>query len=233
MPIVNLFKVSQADRNQFCTKVIESSAPKVDYYFLVILSTLIVAFGLLADNIILVIGGMLVTPILSAILAISLGMVINEYKVIIRSVRIFSFSIIFAVLVSLFAGLATNIDLTSLKLINSMTPTLSTILAAVVAGVAASYTWVKPELNETLPGIAVTVTLIPPLTAIGLCIGDAQWGLLQNVFNVFVLNVVGIILSSLLVFSLMEFYKAKQRAVQEIKEEEKEIKKEKKKLAKK
>ena len=49
-----------------------------------------------------------------------------------------------------------------------------------------------------------------------------------DALNVFLLNIVGIILASLLIFSLMEFYKAKRKAVEEIKEEEREIKKEKK-----
>jgi len=55
MPIQTLFKVKQADRHNFCVNVIESSSPRADFYFLVILSTLIVALGLLADNLILVI----------------------------------------------------------------------------------------------------------------------------------------------------------------------------------
>jgi uncharacterized hydrophobic protein (TIGR00271 family) len=221
----SLFKVSQYNRNQFVTRIIDASAPRVDYYFLVVLSTLIVALGLLAENVILIIGGMLVTPLLSPILALALGLVINEHKVIIRSLRILITSLLFAFVVALFTGLFSPVSVKYLEVITIMEPSLFTLLIAIIAGLAASFTWVKPGLNDTLPGIAVTVTLIPPLTAIGLTISHGEWALLRNVMGVFLLNLLGIILASIVVFSLMEFYKAKRKAVEEVKEEEKEIEK--------
>ena len=227
MSIINLFKVSQADRHKFCTHIIDSSAPRMDFYFLVILSTLIVALGLLADNVILVIGGMLVTPLLSPILVVALGIVINDHKVIMRSIRILLTSFIFAFFVSLILGFFSSVELREISLIKIMQPSLFAFFIAVVAGLAASYTWAKPGLNETLPGIAITVTLIPPLTAIGLAIADLEWHIFSNVFKVLLLNIFGIIVASLIIFSLMEFYKAKRKIVEEVEEEAKEIKKEK------
>ena len=41
------------------------------------------------------------------------------------------------------------------------------------------------------------------------------------------LNIFGIIAASLLTFSLMDFYKAKKKVIEEVKEEEEEIQKEK------
>jgi len=227
MAINNLFKISQIDRYKFCSHLIETSSPRTDFYFLVILSTLIVALGLLADNVILVIGGMLVTPLLSPLLAIALGIVINDHKVIMRSVRIFLVSFIFAFLVAFILGLFSYSKVGDVSLIKIMQPSLFTFFVAVVAGLAASYAWVKPNLNATLPGIAITVTLIPPLTAIGLAVADRDWPVFGSVLKVFLLNIFGIIVASLVVFSLMDFYKAKKKVVDEIKEEEKEIQKEK------
>lgn len=227
MPTANLFKVSQADRNKFCTNIIDSSAPRADFYFLVILSTLIVALGLLADNVVLVIGGMLVTPLLSPVLAVALGVVISDHKVIVRSVRIFLTAFMFAFFVALITGFISAMPVGEMQLIKIMRPSLLTLLIAVIAGLAASYTWAKPELNANLPGIAVTVTLIPPLTAIGLLAANGEWALFRNALNVLLLNIFGIISASLLVFSLMDFYKAKKKVIEEVKEEEKEIEKEK------
>lgn len=229
MSLVNLFKVSQHERNKFCTKIIDASAPSEDYYFLIALSTLLVALGLLAENLILIIGGMLVTPLLSPILAVALGMVINVPKVIIRSIRILLTSILFAFVVSLFTGLFSAIDIDQLELIAIMKPSLFTMIVAIVAGIVASFAWVKPGHNDTLPGIAVTVTIIPPLAAIGLTISHGEWALLRNVVSVFVLNLFGIVVASLVVFSLMEFYKAKRKVVEEVKEEEKILKQKEKK----
>jgi uncharacterized membrane protein len=110
-----------------------------------------------------------------------------------------------------------------------MEPSLLTFFISVIAGLAASYTWVKPTLNETLPGIAITVTLIPPLSAIGLAVADTDWIIFGDVLKVLLLNVFGIVITSILVFSLMDFYKAKKKIKEEIEEEEIEIEKEKEK----
>ncbi len=225
MLLSNLFKVSQSDRNKFSTCIIDSSAPNADFYFLVILSTLIVALGLLNDNVILVIGGMLVTPLLSPILAISLGIVINNSKVIRRSIKIFLTAFILACLVSFVLGIFDMTDIKKITLINRMQPSLFAFCVAIIAGLAASYTWVKPNLNNTLPGVAITVTLIPPLTAVGLALAKGDWIILRNTFLVLVLNITGIILASIFVFSLMDFYKAKKKIIDEVKEEERELKK--------
>lgn len=224
-----LFKVSQIDRFKFCDHLIETSSPKTDYYFLVILSTLIVALGLVANNVILVIGGMLVTPLLSPILALAMGILINEYKVIIRSVRIFGLSFLYAFLVAFLLGIFASVDVSNISLIKMMHPSLFTFFVAVVAGLAASYAWAKPGLNDTLPGIAITVTLIPPLTAVGLAVAGRDWLIAGDVFKVLLLNLFGIIVASMLVFSLMEFYRAKKKIIAEVKKEEREILQEKKK----
>jgi len=230
--LFNPFRVNQSCRNKFCQNIVDSSAPTIDFYFLVVLSTLIVTMGLMADNVILVIGGMLVTPLLSPILAISLGMVIKDNKVILRSLKILFSSFAFVFIIAFFVGFFGNAEVSELSLIEGMVPSLFLLLVSMIAGVAASYTWVKPELDVNLAGIAVTVTLIPPLTAIGLAAASANWVVFQNTLNLFMLNVFGIIISSLVIFSLMDFYKAKKKMVDEIKLEEKAIKKAKKEILK-
>src|SRR6056297_655614 len=171
----NIFKLKQTDRNKFCTYIVESSAPHGDFYFLVCLSALIVALGLMADNIILVIGGMVVAPILSPILALALGVVINDGKVILRSLKIFATSFGLVLALTFVAGVFFSGTMGEISLIKIMEPSLFNFFVSLVAGLAASYTWAKPNLDETLPGIAITVTLIPPLVAVGLAVSHLEW----------------------------------------------------------
>src|SRR6056297_562614 len=224
----NIFKIKQTDRNKFCSYIIESSAPRGDFYFLICLSALIVALGLMADNIILVIGGMVVAPILSPILALALGVVINDGKVILRSLKIFATSFGLVLALTFVAGVFFSGTMGEISLIKIMEPSLFNFFVSLVAGLAASYTWAKPSLDETLPGIAITVTLIPPLAAVGLAFSGGEFLLAGDAFKTFLLNTLGIAASSLIAFSLMDFYKAKKKLVEEVKEEEKEIKQEKK-----
>ena len=221
-----MFEISQADRHKFCEHIIDSSTPNGEFSFLVILSTLIVALGLINDYVILVIGGMLVTPLLSPILAISLGIIIRDLRVITRSVKVFLTAFVLSFLIAYLTGLLFKFDIEEIQLINVMKPSFYTLLVALVAGMAASYTWARPNLiNSALPGVAITVTLIPPLTAIGLALACENLMIFRTVLNTLILNVFGIILASIIIFSLMHFHKAKRKLVAEVKDEEKELKK--------
>jgi len=175
---------------------------------------------------------MLVTPLLSPILALSLGILINEPKVIIRSLRILGLSFVYAFFIAFVLGAFTSVNIGDISIIKIMQPSLFTFFVAIVAGVAASYTWVKPGLDSTLPGVAITVTLIPPLTAVGLAVSSRDWLLFGDIIKVLLLNIFGIVVASLVVFSFMEFYKSKKKIIEEVKEEEKEIKKEKREVEK-
>ena len=221
---LKMFEISQSDRHKFCERIIDTSTPNAEFSFLVILSTLIVALGLTKDYVILVIGGMLVTPLLSPILAISLGIIIRDLRVIVRSVKVFMTAFILSFLIAYLTGLLCNYNIEDIQLIKIMEPSLYTLLVAFVAGVAASYAWARPNLiNSALPGVAITVTLIPPLTAIGLSLASGNLLIFRTVLNTLALNVLGIIFASIIVFSLMHFHKAKRKLVAEVKDEEKEL----------
>jgi uncharacterized hydrophobic protein (TIGR00271 family) len=217
----NFFQISSGDRDKFCDNIIESSAPRGDFYFLVVLSALIVSFGVMTDNIVLVIGGMLVTPLLSPIMAIALGITILEPKVILRSLWVFFTASLMAAAVSATVGMISEAELASITVISKMKPDIIVFIIAATAGVAASYTWAKPNLNSTLPGIGITVTLIPPLTVFGFSIAKGDFLFLSNSFYSFLLNVCGIILSSIIVFFFLGFYSTKKKVVAEVKQEEK------------
>ena len=74
------FSATKEERDTLCMSIINSSSPRVGFYLLLILSTFIVAAGLIKSNIVLVIGGMMVAPLLSPILSISLAITIFNTK---------------------------------------------------------------------------------------------------------------------------------------------------------
>lgn len=217
-------KMSQkVEMNDICAKIIETSSPDTDFYIMVTLSSIIVSLGLLGNNNILVIGGMLVTPLLSPILAIALGIVAYDFKAIFRSIKVFIMSFILTCLVSLFVGIIIDFNIYAIELINIMKPSLYIFIVAVVAGIAASYAWAEPEQNSTIPGTAIAVTLVPPLTATGLALASQNLVIALDVISVLGLNVLGILISSIVVFMFKGFYKVRRKIKAEIKEEEKEF----------
>ncbi len=218
----NSLIVSKLERDELSENIIRSSALKGGFYLLIILSTFIVTVGLLKNNIILTIGGMLVAPLLSPILSISLSMTIINLKIFLRSIRIFIITTLVSVFVSYTLGLIANFSLTDINLIDLMRAGgITAFLIPVAAGIAASFTWAKKELSSSLPGVAITVTLLPPLTVMGLSLAVQNFLVFKESLNIYLINVAGIILGSLIIFLIMGFRKSEKKIIAQVKEEEK------------
>jgi uncharacterized membrane protein len=96
----------------------------------------------------------------------------------------------------------------------------ATLLIPIAAGAAASFTWAKKDLISSLSGVAVTVTLLPPLAAMGLALSVGEELIFKDALAVYGLNVLGIIIGSLTIFLLLGFYKSAKKVIQEVKKEE-------------
>jgi uncharacterized hydrophobic protein (TIGR00271 family) len=223
--IDNLFyNVPDSDKKQSVEKLIEASYPSAEFYLMVVLSVAMATFGLLLNNSSIVIGSMLIAPVLYPILSTSMGIVMNNNVVLRKS---FS-TLIKAVLVSIVSSflVATlfgdpNTIITSNEIISRTVPSLLYAGVAVVAGFAASFALLKPKLSETLPGIAISVALVPPLAVTGIGISVLSLPLIKGSFLLFLINILGIIFTSMLVFSLMNLYKKGQIAEKAIQKEDK------------
>lgn len=214
-------KTSKEERDEFCSSIISSSSPSFGFYLLLLLSTFIVTFGLIKDNVILLIGGMMVAPLLSPILSVSLALTILNFKVFLRSLVVFFLSAITSLIVAALIGLTTEISLQTISAISLMSQfDFATLLIPVAAGAAASFTWAKKDLASSLSGVAVTVTLLPPLAAMGLAISSGEEIIFRDALVVYGLNVSGIIIGSLAIFILLGFYKSAKKVIKEVKKEE-------------
>lgn len=208
MSIIDRIRIiPEKDKSEAVKKLIENSTPNFDFFFLVILSVLMATFGILENSTAVVIGSMLIAPILFPILSLSLSVVMADYKLIGRATKTLLKALILGLGASVGAALffGASAELTTEALLRTE-PTLISIAIAVVAGLAVSYTLAKPNLNETLPGIAVAVALIPPLATIGIGIARFDVEVITGASVFLLVNVVGILFASMLIFSLMNLY---------------------------
>jgi len=231
MPLILFNNLTEKDKSAAVEKLICDSTPRTDFFLMMILSILMATFGMLIDNVAVVIGSMLVAPILSPVLSLSMGVVMSDTKLMSRSfytiVKSMTFGISAAALVTLFFGSAQGDFMPGL--IYHIQPSLIYASIGIVAGLAASFALVKPHLSETLPGVAISVALIPPLAGVGIGIAWLDWNIISNSFLLFLLNVSGIIFASMIIFSLMNLYISRKVAREAVEKEEKIIEKEKEK----
>jgi uncharacterized hydrophobic protein (TIGR00271 family) len=182
------------------------------------------SFGIIMNNTSVLIGSMLVAPLLSPVLSLSLGFVISDIKLIQRSISTIAKSIVVAIITATIATLlfGNGYDLS----VSYMEPSLLHITVAIVAGLAASFAIAKPQLNEMLPGVAIAVALIPPIALTGVGLAKGSWLVMTNGLIIFLLNVVGIVFAAMITFSLMNFYIRRGVAVRAIEKEKQEMEEE-------
>ncbi len=229
MPPILFNNLTEKNKSDAVKRLIQESSPRSDFFLMVILSILMATFGLLLDSDSVVIGSMLIAPILFPIMSVSLGITMSDFKLISRSfytlIKYVSFGIFASALVTMFFSNSPEVS-ASQNLLMNIKPSLIYAAIAVVAGIAASFSMVKPLLNDMLPGVAISVALIPPLAATGIGIARFNWLIISSAFVLFVVNFVGIIFASMMVFSLMNLYLKRRVAQLEVIKEDKSIKKE-------
>lgn len=220
----SVFWASLFEQKKTLQKLIEESRADGDFYLLLIISSFISTLGLILDNTIIVIGGMLVAPLLFPILSLAMGITTANKNSIIRSSNIILksiFTIFFIALITsfLFRNVASGVSEKNI-LLQNIEPNLIFFLVSFAAGVAAAYTWVKQNLSSALPGIAVTVALIPPISAISIGLIYYDSAIVSGALALFIINIFGITISALIVFSLFGFSKLQKEEEKLIQQEE-------------
>jgi uncharacterized hydrophobic protein (TIGR00271 family) len=224
--------LTEEDKSLAVDKIMKGSMPNHDFFMMVILSVIMATLGLLLNNSAIIIGSMLIAPVLYSILGLSLGLSISDTKLVTRSfysiLRAMLFAIIASVVVTLLFHNVVGREMNS-EILSRTAPSLLYMCVAIVAGLAASFASVKPQLGETLPGIAISVAIIPPLAVIGIGLAKLSWPVISGSLLLFIINIIGIIFASMITFSMMNFYVKRKMIRKAIKEEEQEIEAEKQK----
>lgn len=220
----NSLQVSKKTQIQVVEELIESSRLTGDFYLMLILSAVVVTLGLMLNNSAIIIGGMLITPLLTPVLTLALGIVIADGRLIWRSVKIILKSLGIIIGVALIISLLFPVEDYNLEIESRLINSIPYFLVAFTAGLAATFAWARKNLYAMLPGVAIAVSLLPPLSVFGIGISKLSGEIIRDSLVTFLLNLFGIILGSVIIFSLLNFYKAKKEAQREVAKEEREEK---------
>ncbi|MEX0621640.1 MAG: DUF389 domain-containing protein [Candidatus Woykebacteria bacterium] len=207
----NVLKVDKSEQYHTVDELISKSQPNSIYYTLLILSAVIISAGLLLGNNPIVIGGMLVTPVMTPVLLFALGLSIVESKAIRKAGFLMVISFLVVLLISWILAQAVGVG--QLKFLLEGDPTRIFVLYSFVAlssGIAATLAWAHKDLTDVLPGIAIAVSLTPPLSLVGISLSSGDQRLINFYLLVFIFNLAGMTLGSLITYILLKFYKARR-----------------------
>ena len=170
-----------------------------NYVVLLTLATIIATYGVISGSTATVIGAMIIAPLMTPIMAATLAMVLGSGHRIKKSIIIVSMSVIFviglAVLLSVFIspitiGFHSNPEITS-----RVSPNLLALYVALASGAVGAFAISREDVGDTLPGVAIAISLVPPLSVVGVSLAKLQWGDAGGAFILFLTNFLAIILA--------------------------------------
>ncbi|MFZ1907861.1 MAG: TIGR00341 family protein [Burkholderiales bacterium] len=173
----------------------------VNFFVLVVLSTVVAAIGLIEDNVAVVIGAMVIAPLLGPNLALALGTALGDTALIRKSLSSGILGIGLAIALSTLIGFVWPFQLVSRELLARTDVGLDSIALALASGAAAVLS-ITTGLSSVLVGVMVAVALLPPAAAVGLTLGHGRFDLAAGAALLLAVNVVCVNLASKVVFLL-------------------------------
>jgi uncharacterized hydrophobic protein (TIGR00271 family) len=177
--------------------------PGINYYVLTILSCIIAALGLLLNSPAVIIGAMLVAPLMSPILGLSLALVLGDLRLIRFSVEAIFKGVALAVVTAAFIGLLSPLKLVTTEMLARARPNLLDMAVALAAGMAGAYAVARKDVSAALPGVAIAAALMPPLATAGLGLSLGELHMAGGAFLLFATNLAAIGLAGSVVFLLL------------------------------
>ncbi|UCH81473.1 MAG: TIGR00341 family protein [Nitrospiraceae bacterium] len=195
-------------------KLFAVSSINQKYIVMVVIASFVAAIGLLKNDAAVIIGSMVIAPLLSPNMALSLATTLADFRLAKNSIVTNIIGLVLGLLIGIFLGVVMNVDPNIPQIASRSDVSYFYLFLALAAGVAGAYS-ITTGVAEALVGVMVAVALLPPLVAAGLLFGGGFWINGAEAFLLCLVNVVCINLSGVVTFLLQgiqpnEWWKAEQ-----------------------
>ena len=177
------------------------SEPKASFYALLMSAAMIACFGLVANSTAVIIGAMLVSPLMTPIFGIALGMLRGDGNLFWRALGAEVFGALLAIGAAYLFGLLPVLVEATPEMLARTEPNLIDLMVAVVAGFAGAYALLDVRISPALPGVAIATAIVPPLSTTGLCLAMGAYDGAFGSLLLFIANFVAILLVAVVTFT--------------------------------
>lgn len=183
------------------------------FFMLMAFATAIATLGVIQDSTAVVIGAMLIAPLMTPLMGTAASLIMGWPNRAARAALVSAGGILlaigFAFLVAEFVPELINAD-TNSQIVARVSPNLVDLMIALAAGGAGAFALSRPDVADALPGVAVAIALVPPLTVVGITFSIGERDDALGALLLFTTNAVAILLAGALVFLLTGFTPLRQ-----------------------
>ena len=126
---------------------------------------------MVADSTATVIGAMIVAPLMTPILGTALALVLADRTHLLHNAGLVLAGALVVVAIGYLIGVVHANDViaaTNSQVAGRVSPKLIDLTAALATGVVGAFALVRSDVSDTLPGVAIAISLVPPLAVVGL-----------------------------------------------------------------
>ncbi len=197
--------VSRMTSKLFLAEGTDSPRKRSAFWALLVLSGVIATAGVVSDSTATVIGAMIVAPLMTPIIGAALAIVLADKRNMIRSAFLVLAGAITVIVIGYLVGMIVVGDVTSAtntQVSGRVNPRLIDLLAALATGVVGAFALVRSDISDTLPGVAIAISLVPPLSVVGLTLESGAPGESLGALLLFATNVAAIVATGTVVLLL-------------------------------
>lgn len=201
------------DVNHTITTVRESVRIKGANIWTLICGSLLASIGLDTNSLILLLSAMLISPLMVPILGIGIFYYTRDLPNLNLALKKLSIALIVSIGASFIYFLLTPLGEITPEISSRVRPTLVDALVALIGGVTGIIFITRKDPSTVMPGVAVAITLMPPLCVVGFGLANLEWMMVFGAFYLFIINVTIICFVASFVVRWLHFPVRKQQTL--------------------
>lgn len=172
---------------------------------ILVFAILIASLGLNTNSTAVIIGAMLISPLMGPIIGLGLGIGIEDFELLKRSMRNLIVAAVFSVLASCMYFLISPVSEGHSELLARTSPTIYDVFIGFFGGSAGIFAIASKNKGNVIPGVAIATALMPPLCTVGYGLATWQMSYFFGALYLFLINSIYICLATFIGVKLMKF----------------------------
>ena len=170
-----------------------------------IFAIFIASLGLNTNSIPVIIGAMLISPLMGPIIGMGLGIAVQDFELVRRSLKNITAAVIGSLLTSALYFLISPQYEGASQLLARTSPSIYDVFVALFGGAAGILSIAAKNKGQVLPGVAIATSLMPPLCTAGYGLATMQMHFLFGALYLFFTNMIFIFFATWIGIKLMGF----------------------------